>query len=200
VRRTLVCHPKTPSTAARAVRVELARDGSSLAIAYRITGDLARVRVPEVGVRLEPERLWAHTCCELFVSGEEDLEASTERADGSAGARYVEWNFSPTGQVARFEFSGYRQRISFCAPTHILPGVAREPGALRLEVRVPLPQTRVSSTRLGLAVVLEDVEGGLSYWAMHHPADRPDFHHPDGFALAWPAAEDPAVTRPVEST
>jgi hypothetical protein len=36
---------------------------------------------------------------------------------------------------------------------------------------------------LGLAAVLEDRQGRLSYWALAHLADRPDFHHPDSFIL-----------------
>jgi hypothetical protein len=33
-----------------------------------------------------------------------------------------------------------------------------------------------------LAAVVETTRG-ISYWALHHPADKPDFHHPDSFAL-----------------
>ena len=37
--------------------------------------------------------------------------------------------------------------------------------------------------RLGLCAVIEEENGALSYWALKHPSGRPDFHHPDGFAL-----------------
>jgi hypothetical protein len=30
---------------------------------------------------------------------------------------------------------------------------------------------------------MEDAGGVLSYWALDHPAGKPDFHHPDAFAL-----------------
>jgi hypothetical protein len=30
---------------------------------------------------------------------------------------------------------------------------------------------------------VEDVDGILSYWALRHPAGKPDFHHTDAFAL-----------------
>jgi hypothetical protein len=39
---------------------------------------------------------------------------------------------------------------------------------------------------VGLAAVIEDVSGDLSYWALAHLSDKPDFHHPDGFALHLP--------------
>jgi hypothetical protein len=31
--------------------------------------------------------------------------------------------------------------------------------------------------------VIESADGSISYWALRHPAGRPDFHHLDGFAL-----------------
>ena len=34
-----------------------------------------------------------------------------------------------------------------------------------------------------LAAVLEDVRGGLSYWACSHPSARPDFHDRRGWPL-----------------
>ena len=36
--------------------------------------------------------------------------------------------------------------------------------------------------QLGLSAVLEEVDGTKSYWALTHPGDKPDFHHPDCFA------------------
>jgi hypothetical protein len=37
--------------------------------------------------------------------------------------------------------------------------------------------------RLGLAAVIEDKAQVLSYWALKHPAEKPDFHHADGFVI-----------------
>jgi hypothetical protein len=37
--------------------------------------------------------------------------------------------------------------------------------------------------RLGLAAVIEDRARGISFWALKHPAEKPEFHHADGFAI-----------------
>ena len=37
--------------------------------------------------------------------------------------------------------------------------------------------------RIGLSAVIEDTAGSLSYWALHHPRSKPDFHHRGGFIL-----------------
>jgi hypothetical protein len=34
--------------------------------------------------------------------------------------------------------------------------------------------------------VIEEVDGGLSYWALAHPPGKPDFHDPNCFALELP--------------
>jgi len=39
-----------------------------------------------------------------------------------------------------------------------------------------------ASLRIGLSAVIE-ASDGLSYWALRHPVDKPDFHDADGFAL-----------------
>ena len=36
---------------------------------------------------------------------------------------------------------------------------------------------------------MKDVDGGISYWALAHPPGKPDFHHPDSFALTLPPPE-----------
>jgi hypothetical protein len=37
--------------------------------------------------------------------------------------------------------------------------------------------------QLAFSAIIEDDQGVLSYWALTHPPGRPDFHHPDAFAL-----------------
>jgi hypothetical protein len=51
----------------------------------------------------------------------------------------------------------------------------------------PVPQAgegkEGSPLRLGLAAVIETTDGALSYWALAHPAARPDFHRREGWTL-----------------
>jgi hypothetical protein len=59
------------------------------------------------------------------------------------------------------------------------------------ELLVSLDLPNDAAGRLGLAAVIEEANGRLSYWALAHPPGKPDFHHSDCFAL-----ELPAVVRP----
>jgi len=62
------------------------------------------------------------------------------------------------------------------------------------ELRVALDLSRLpdlplgSPWRLGLSAVIEEKTGRKSYWALAHPAGKPDFHHSDCFALEVPTA------------
>ena len=100
------------------------------------------------------------------------------------GPGYREFNFSPSGEWAVYAFRGYRDSGELeveLAPAIV---VRRTMNRLELDAEISrdlLPQGR--SLRLGLSAVVEDADGGLSYWALRHAPGKPDFHHPDAFAL-----------------
>jgi hypothetical protein len=50
-----------------------------------------------------------------------------------------------------------------------------------------LTQCGFSTGRIGLSAVIEEKNGMKSYWALAHPAGKPDFHHPACFAAELPA-------------
>lgn len=177
----LRCHPTTPCPAVRELHVDVAPQGDrALVLDYRLVAGLGGLRVPAAGAGMDPERLWEHTCFELFVAP----------AESDA---YIEWNFSPSGQTARFEFSGYRERRSGAASAAAPLRFERDPQQLRLTTTVEVPAAFGSHLVVGLTAVIEDAHGECSYWALHHATDRPDFHQRDGFArsLALPNAPTP---------
>jgi hypothetical protein len=162
----LVCHPQTPCNAVRNIEAQADKTlQGMLAVRYRIEGDLDRVRIPPPRRACRGERLWQHTCCELFVA----------RPRVPA---YHEFNFSPSGEWAAYAFSAYREGVVADVDD---PNIAirRAPGLLELRAAIQ----GAGTLRLGLSVVIEDAAGGLSFWALRHPAGKPDFHHPEAFAL-----------------
>ena len=174
----LIRHPDTRSDAVRGVRARVTRtaDGT-LAVHYSLEGDLDRLCVPRPRTPRVAERLWQHTCCEIFVASK-----------GSPG--YHEFNFGPSGEWAAYAFARYRSG-ELLADAELNPGIAvrSTSEAFELDARVRL--SRLSPTYLGaslslaVSAVVEDDSGKLSYWALGHPPGKPDFHHPDSFALAF---------------
>ncbi len=176
---TLLCHPATPAPVVRSVEARAERRANGdLALAYRLRGDMVRLRIPPPAAPERAESLWEHSCFEAFI--------------GIAGEpAYHEFNFSPSGEWASYAFAGYRQPAQLATP---LPApqltIRLTAGRLELEVLIAaaaLPAKAAAATlQVGLAAVVEAtdvVDGSHSYWALHHPAGLPDFHHRDGFRL-----------------
>ena len=101
---------------------------------------------------------------------------------------YYEFNFSPALDWAAYRFEDYRSGMT-AATLSRAPElhVRRTPRELELSATVLLaglePLRRAQVLRVALAVVIEESDGRHSYWALQHAAGRPDFHHPDNFAL-----------------
>jgi hypothetical protein len=156
-----------------AIEAGVAQRAEGLFVRYRMRGDLARVVVPEPQAPCFTHGLWKTTCFELFVG----VEGETA---------YQEFNFSPSGQWAAYAFTSYRQRRPW-VPS-LAPEIRLENGhqELLLEAFVPAVDCWPShaegkSLCLGLSAVMETSGGDLSYWALHHPLEAPDFHHLGGF-------------------
>jgi len=173
----LLPHPAAPPAAAIGeVSVLLARIGDALIIKYVLEGDLSQLQLPEPRPPVRSDGLWRHTCFEAFI--------------GRDGAdEYWEFNFSPSSAWAAYHFTAYREGM---APLMkgTAPAITSTAAARRLEVEVTVDLTWFArgeialGARLGLSAVIEDRNHGLSYWALAHPAEKPDFHHAAGRVLA----------------
>lgn len=166
----LIAHPAHPPAAIRTVeaRLGIAAHGW-LQMRWRIEGS-ARLVVPPFARRQRADELWRTTCFELFCRP-------------SGGTPYVELNLSPSERWAAYDFTASRTGMEQRPMRHhpvITPRGGRNvlilDAALRLADLPPRPWD------LGISAVLEEENGELSYWALAHRADRPDFHDPACFA------------------
>jgi hypothetical protein len=171
----LNCHPSTPLGAVRAIQVLVRRSTSSeIHLTFRVDGDISRIRVPSQGQPRLSTGLWKHTCFEAFLGvGEQEA--------------YHEFNFAPSLEWTVYSFKGYRNGgpviDEALRPDIVVRSTGSQlelEGAIRLD-RLSLVHPR-ALLRMGLSAVIE-ASDGFSYWALRHPADRPDFHSTDGFSL-----------------
>ena len=108
-------------------------------------------------------------------------------------AEYYELNFSPSGQWAAYQFSGYRSGMRVAGEITTIPIEVR-PSADGCALQASLDPdqltglTRKRAWRVGLSAVIEDTNGEMSYWALAHPSGKPDFHHADSFACEFSPA------------
>ena len=171
----LRCYPPTRPETVRAIEVLVRRSASAeLRMTFRLDGDISRIRVSPPGVPRIATQLWRHTCFEAFIAVE-------------GQPAYHEFNFAPSGEWAVYAFCGYRNGGPL-ANEMMRPQIAVRSTGSRLELDTLVRLDSLSaihpnaSLRIGLSAVIE-ASDRLSYWALRHPADKPDFHDADGFAL-----------------
>ena len=179
----LKCHPSTHTEAVRAIQILVRRSASAeLEMTFRLDGDIPRIVVSPPGVPRFAKQLWQHTCFEAFIA----LEGQVA---------YHEFNFAPSGEWAVYAFRGYRDGDPV-ADEMMRPNIAIRSTANRLELDALVRLDNLSAIhpraalRIGLSAVIETSDG-ISYWALHHPKDKPDFHNADGFTqlLEAPSSE-----------
>jgi len=179
----LIRYPGTASAGVvRRIDVEISStaDGD-LRLRYFLDGDVSRILVPAPVPSRPADGLWRHTCFEAFVAGE-------------TATAYCEFNFSPSTEWAVYGFTSYREgmaQLEHATPPRLTASITDDRIALEAIVSratlLALPGE--SMLRLGLAAVIERVDGGHSYWALTHPGERPDFHDPASFVLRLERAQ-----------
>lgn len=152
-------HSDTPPGAIHTVDAELRRVPGGVVATFHAVGDISQLVVP---VPAEPKRshdLWRTTCFELFVGGD--------------GESYREFNLSPSGAWAAYEFERHRS--------------GRRDIDTRIEIKTSLDNKCLSVTAkiesefpdpapVGLTAVIEETDGLIRYWATTFAPGVPDFH------------------------
>jgi len=180
MQRTLTPHRDCPSTAVTSIQVESGRPTSrELLLSYDVVGNIRGLLLPVVADSVRADGLWQHTCFEAFVRM-------------PSHSLYYEFNFAPSTQWAAYRFAGYRKGMHIAdkceAPWF---GIGSSGTRFKLQVRFSLEGLDLETDgtlQLGLSAVIEEVGRRKSYWALAHPPGKPDFHHPDCFALDLPSA------------
>lgn len=175
----LIAHPGALPNAALSIHVQAAiSDYRQLVVNYELRGPINQIVVPSpVKYADRRDGLWQTTCFEAFVRG--------------ADERYLELNFAPSTAWAAYSFVSYRgepARPPLDAPPI---DIVHQPDLLSVAVAIDLSELELlmdlAQWRLNLTTVIEEQDGTKSYWALAHPADKPDFHDPACFVLELPA-------------
>lgn len=176
----LLPHPASPRSPAKAIQVLASRLGDGkLSLIFAVSGDVAGIRLPERSeMKARRDGLWKHSCFEAFI-----------RLPGEAG--YVELNFAPSGDWAAYAFDNYRSGMREAKAAVPAIECSRSGDQLGMVIGIDLAGLgldRDSIWLLGLSAVIEAEDGSRSHWALAHPQEAPDFHHPDCFVLELPPA------------
>ncbi|MFA5989202.1 MAG: DOMON-like domain-containing protein [Sphingomonas sp.] len=184
---TLQLHPH-PNFPPRAKLVVKAGPGARRArghmpLCYQVYGDIDQIRWPDAALEGRVDRLWEHSCFEVFLAVE------------GAGPGYLEMNFAPGRQWAAYAFDSYRAGMA----DDLCVDIARMDWVVRPQLSVPRVEMHVlamlpdrfesADIAMGLSLVIEELGGTKSYWALAHAPGSPDFHNRDCFTARLPAPE-----------
>ncbi|HMN47188.1 MAG TPA: DOMON-like domain-containing protein [Povalibacter sp.] len=163
-------HPTTPCAFIDALEVAIERQADGIVLCrYKVRGTIGRLAIPATSAA--PARthgLWQHTCFEMFL-------------DSPGASDYSEFNFSPSGDWAAYRFRAYRDGMADLALDRP-PRISCEQTAQCFVLNARVDVAATAAHRIALSAVLKDRDGGTCYWALNHPAGKPDFHHAAGFA------------------
>lgn len=165
----LTAHPTSPPARVSAVEARvIGRDHDWLRVRWRVEGAQALV-VPAFAGRGRADELWRRTCFELFL-----------RPHGCEA--YCEFNLSPSERWAAYDFAAYREGMAE------RPALREPDSAIRIgssfaifDAAIPAHLIPQVASAANFAAVIEEEGGVLSYWAIAHPAAKPDFHDPACF-------------------
>jgi hypothetical protein len=174
MKQALKLHPDSRCAAITSIAVDVARPRmGALLLSYQLTGKIDGLRIPPPVEPARTDELWRHTCFEAFVrplSGELPGEA------------YCEFNFAPSTRWAAYGFDGYRRGMRVAAEIAAPQiDVQSAPERFMLQAALELGALPSGRWRVGLAAIIEEANGRLSYWALAHAAGKPDFHRADCF-------------------
>ena len=179
---SLIPHAASPPRLVEAVSVRLAVQARFLWLNYEVQHRAGLLLGDKQG---RQDRLWSSTCFELFA-----------REPGAAG--YIEFNFAPLAAWAAYSFSGRRTGMTSpegISPPHLVDGRLEDRAGeidryYEFAATIPREGILAGSPHIGLSAVIEETDGTKSYWALAHTnPEKPDFHHPDCFALELPAPD-----------
>lgn len=153
----------------------IARTGHQLVLNYALTGHLDNILIPSpAATPSRQQNLWQATCFEFFL--------------GIPGqSSYWEFNLSPAGHWNVYRFTDYRQGMTAEDAIASLPfQVTRQSQCLALTIPLDLQfctLTDDSAVDIAVSTVIQFQSGAMSYWALLHAAEQPDFHQRQSFAL-----------------
>ena len=140
----------------------------SYGLRSKVNGSLSALLLqPSAQIQQRRDQLWMHSCFEAFLSLPNQK-------------KYWELNISPSGDWNVYSLENYRQgQMPESTVESPRVRVQRTPLACQCDVQLDLnpwwPDV-FRAPQLGLAVVLEQSDASLSYWAIRHHREVADFH------------------------
>ncbi len=145
----------------RAVTADIRATATGCEAKFRLDGQIGGIVVPEPAPSARTDELWKTTCFEIFW-----------QPIGEAG--YREFNLSPSGQWAAYDFDAFREGMRDAPVDAIALALAQTESELILDVTI-VADLAVPA-QVALNAIVEHSGVSVQYWALAFGPGKPDFH------------------------
>jgi len=128
---------------------------------FRLDGQVSAITLPQSAPPERMDNLWQTTCFEIFWQP-------------IGGTSYREFNLSPSGKWAAYDFDFFREGMRD-APVAAI-AITCSHGDAGLVLRASIAANLPSPAQVALNAVVEHADGAKQYWALAFPPGRPEFH------------------------
>lgn len=152
----------------RAITASITATAQGCEAEFRIDGHVPGIVVPRAAASVRQDNLWQTTCFEIFWQTLGDTA-------------YREFNLSPSGQWAAYDFDAFREGMRDAPVNGIAIACSHDDAGLilRASIAADLP----APAQVALNAVIEHASGGKQYWALAFPPGNPEFHSEANRAL-----------------
>lgn len=135
---------------------------------FRLDGHMPGIVLPQAAPPARRDNLWQTTCFEIFWQP-------------LGGTAYREFNLSPSGQWAAYDFDSFREGMRDAPVDAVAIACSHDDAGLVL--RASIAANLPAPAQVALNAVVEHADGGKQYWALAFPPGKPEFHSEANRAL-----------------
>ncbi len=132
---------------------------------FRLDGGIDAITLPPAGPGVRTDDLWKTTCFEIFWQP-------------IGGTSYREFNLSPSGRWAAYDFDSFREgmRDAPVSAISLSSGHATANGRGELVLKASIAADLPAPAQVALNAIVEHADGGLQFWALAFGPGKAEFH------------------------
>lgn len=145
----------------RAVTASITATPSGCEAEFRLDGQVSAIILPPHAAPERMDNLWQTTCFEIFWQP-------------LGGTYYREFNLSPSGRWAAYDFDSFREAMRD-APVQAI-AITCSHDEVGLVLKASIAAELPSPAQVALNAIVEHPDGGMQFWALAFPPGKPEFH------------------------
>lgn len=163
--KALTLHPSCPTGPINAASAKITATTEGCEVEFRLSGGVDAIVMPQAGPSVRTDDLWKTTCFEIFWQPEN-------------GSYYREFNLSPSGRWAAYDFDSFREGMRDAPVQAIALSTAHGSanGEGELVLKAVIASELPTPARVALNAIVEHQGGELQFWALAFDEGKAEFH------------------------